>query len=227
MSVVFLLSVPSPKGRGWLASAHAHFPPLPGGEGGSRSETGEGLLPSVRGPFQGGLLDPRRKLFRRFEHQSVRYLHYTNPQFLEELLSGAVAPRLARLRVNTALEFHCEALLKAIEIDDAVFDGDLTAELEAATAAVPKQLPSDFFGRSLATSQFTNGVSADRHPWTNPSPALARCPLPSGEGGVSFCRSYRSVPRMGRKIAALPSISPSERRVCCRRLSYPRSPAIR
>jgi hypothetical protein len=199
----------SSKSEAGSRSAHTVLPPLPGGEGGSRSETGEGSLLSFRSPRECSLLNPRYKFFRRFEHQSVGYLQQTNPLSLEKLLSRAVATLLAGLRVNAALEFHCEALLEAVEINDAVLDRDLPAEFQATAATAPKQIPGQLFRRSLLPPQFTREFGLGPQGKSDPSPALARCPLPRGEGRKWFPGTLLF--RSGWRTLALRSTSPGER----------------
>jgi hypothetical protein len=95
------------------------------------------------------------------------------PQIL--ILLGSVFPHLAGLRVNSAIKLDCQPMLEAVEIEDAIPNGELAARFGAQPPAA-QQVPGGFFSLGLAVAQFANALGWDAH--RQSMTALARISWP-------------------------------------------------
>jgi hypothetical protein len=64
--------------------------------------------------------------------------------------------------MNPAIELDRQSMLKAVEIDDPVFDAALAAKLGAQPSAA-QQIPCRIFSFGLVTPQFADALGWDGH----------------------------------------------------------------
>ena len=73
-----------------------------------------------------------------------------------------VPAHLVDLRVNAAIKFNGQSVFKAVEIQDAIFNAELTAKLRA-QPTVPQESPCGLFGLRWGPSKFANSRRGDFH----------------------------------------------------------------
>lgn len=138
--------------------------PLPWGEGAEGTTAGEGSLSSPpRTPHQlccfAHFSD---KSVRVLGHQPIRQPEHAHANLSKVRILRCILFHLAGLRVDASIEFHGQAELAAIKINDVIFDGILAAEFQA-QAPASQQMPGRLFSSSLRVAQFANALGAGSH----------------------------------------------------------------
>jgi hypothetical protein len=152
--------------------------PSPWGEGGERSEPGEGL-------FTAGLGDP--------EKNTIEILHDISIGEPKHVVSGSIqkgvaAPVICHLpRMCVAIDFNHKAMLFAQKIDDIGTERHLSFELQAIQPMRTQPPPKPRFRGRHFGSKRLGALQLNAHAWgyalagrifCSPSPCPSPCPSP-------------------------------------------------
>ena len=146
------MSVSLSEGRGWTARRVFS----------SARGTGEGLLPRVVPPRPHCIDNLPHKLVLVLQNQGVRDPQQSYAESPQMIFFLSVPAHLVDLRVNAAVKLNGQSMLKAVEIQDTLFNAELTAKLRA-QPAIPQESPRGLFRFRWGPSQFANSRGGDFH----------------------------------------------------------------
>ena len=162
---------------------------LSAGERGDRKAVGEGSLSRLLRYRPHGINNRPHKLVRVFQHHGVGNAQQLNAECAQMIFFLGVPAHLVDLRMNASIKFNGQSVLKAVEIQDTIFNAELTAKLRA-QPTIPQEPPRGLFGFRWGPSQFANSRRGDFHGAIIPVPpergrAQARRRDPSSGPSVS------------------------------------------
>jgi len=97
-----------------------------------------------------------------FQNHGVWYAQQSNAESPQIIFLPGVPAHLVDLRVNPAIKFNGQSMFKAVEIQDSIFNAELTAKLRT-QPTIAQESPRGLFGFRRSPSQFANSVRRDSH----------------------------------------------------------------